>query len=105
MSKKTPSVILSDDLADKLAGVGGRIRAARMSRGVSLARLSDEAGCSELTLIRVERGAATVAMGTYARVLQALGLADDLDMIASLERGAAVGVEARSRRGRKRKDA
>ena len=49
-------------LAGTLADLGARIRGLRQQRGITLARLSEDAGCSELTLIRIEKGAPTVAM-------------------------------------------
>lgn len=44
--------------------------------------MAQRAGISRSTLVRVERGDAAVALGIYARVLQALGLEGDLDHIA-----------------------
>lgn len=69
-------------MAALLAGVGSRIREARRSRHISLSRMCEDIGCSELTMIRIERGAPTVAVGTYALVLQRLGLEKDLELLA-----------------------
>ena len=38
--------------------------------------------CSELTEARVEKGSPTVAIGTYLRILYALQLEDDIQLIA-----------------------
>ena len=38
--------------------------------------------CSELTEARVEKGAPTVAIGTYLRILYALQLEDDILLLA-----------------------
>lgn len=74
--------LLPSSLKSNLATVGEQIKLARLRRKLSLAKLSERAGCSELTLIRIEKGNPSVAIGTYARVLYGLGLSDDLLLIA-----------------------
>ena len=49
---------------------------------MTIALVADRAQCSELTVMRVEKGLPSVAIGTYLRVLWALQLADDIDLIA-----------------------
>jgi transcriptional regulator with XRE-family HTH domain len=44
--------------------------------------LAERAGTSRITLSKVERGDPSVTLGVYANVLQALGLADDLALLA-----------------------
>jgi len=76
------SLQLPTILKNNLATVGKQIKFARLRRKISLAQLSERAGCSELTLIRIEKGTPSVAIGTYARVLFGLGLSDDLLLLA-----------------------
>lgn len=65
-----------------LALVGEQIKLARCRRKISLRELSERAGCSQGTLIKVEKGDPTVAIGIYVRVLFGLGLHDDILAIA-----------------------
>jgi transcriptional regulator with XRE-family HTH domain len=66
-----------------LVGLGERIHAARLRRSLSAGLAAERAGISRKTLQRVERGDPAVALGIYARVLQALRLENDLEAIAS----------------------
>ncbi|HEX4914692.1 MAG TPA: helix-turn-helix transcriptional regulator [Vicinamibacterales bacterium] len=66
-----------------LQGLGDRIRTARLRRACSTETLAGRAGISRKTLFRVERGDSAVALGIYARVLQALGLEGDLEKVAA----------------------
>lgn len=66
-----------------LHGLGTRIRQARLRRSYSTETVAQRAGIARKTLYRVERGDHAVALGIYARVLQALGLESDLDHIAT----------------------
>jgi transcriptional regulator with XRE-family HTH domain len=66
-----------------IAGIGENIRKARLRRAYSLITVAQRAGIATKTLYRVERGDPAVAMGIYARVLQALRLENDLASIAA----------------------
>jgi DNA-binding XRE family transcriptional regulator len=65
-----------------MAGVGENIKMARLRRANSCEMIAQRAGITRKTLYRVERGDPAVAMGIYARVLQALRLENVLAMIA-----------------------
>lgn len=65
-----------------LLGFGERIRLARLRRDLSMVAVAEEAGLSRETLNKVERGDPGVALGSYARVLEVLGLAGDIDLWA-----------------------
>ena len=65
-----------------LEEMGEHIKLARKRRSLSIASIAERAQCSELTVIRVERGTPTVSIGIYARVLYALGLGDDILLVA-----------------------
>lgn len=66
-----------------LAQLGARLRDARLSRGVAARSLARQLGVSRTTLNAVEVGRASVTMGTYLRVMSALGLAADLVLLAT----------------------
>ena len=62
--------------------VGEQIRLARLRRNLSVAQVAERATCSPLTVSRIEKGAPTVAIGIYLRVLYALQLDDDILSLA-----------------------
>lgn len=69
-------------LEQKMQVVGEQIRLARLRRNLSVAQVAERATCSPLTVSRIEKGAPTVAMGIYLRVLYALQLDDDILSLA-----------------------
>ncbi len=62
--------------------VGEQIKLARLRRNLSVAQVAERATCSPLTVSRIEKGAPTVAIGIYLRVLYALQLDDDILLLA-----------------------
>ena len=80
MSRTAPTLL--PRLSRLLEGLGEHIRKARLRRAYSAQTVAQRAGISRKTLYRVEKGDSVVAIGTYARVLQALGMEDDLGRIA-----------------------
>jgi DNA-binding XRE family transcriptional regulator len=81
MARKIPSIL--PRLARTIAGVGENIKKARLRRAYSSATVAQRAGITRKTLYRVERGDPAVALGIYARVLQALRLENDLASIGA----------------------
>jgi transcriptional regulator with XRE-family HTH domain len=81
MPRKTP--LLLPRLSRVLADVGENIKRARLRRAYSSETVAQRAGITRKTLYRVERGDPAVALGIYARVLQALRLENDLSSIAA----------------------
>jgi transcriptional regulator with XRE-family HTH domain len=81
MARTSPALL--PRLARLLRGLGGNIRRARLRRAYTAATVAQRAGITRPTLARVERGDPAVALGIYARVLQALGLEGDLQHVAS----------------------
>lgn len=62
--------------------MGEQIKLARKRRTLSLAVIAERAQCTQLTLMRVEKGSPTVSIGIYARVLYALGLDESILLLA-----------------------
>lgn len=65
-----------------LAGLGERLRLARLRRGLTTSTVAARCGISRPTLAKVERGDAAVTAGTYLRVMSVYGLADDVGAMA-----------------------
>ena len=82
MTKTTKGTLLPRKLTANLSIVGEQIKLARLRRNLSIAQIAERATCSELSVIRVEKGSATVAIGIYLRVLYALQLDEDILLIA-----------------------
>ena len=82
MSKTTIGTKLPRKLEDKMKVVGEQIRLARLRRDLSIAQVAERATCSPVTISRVEKGAPTVAIGIYLRVLYALQLDDYILLLA-----------------------
>ena len=82
MSKSTMDTKLPRKLEEKMKVVGEQIKLARLRRDLSLTQVAERATCSPLTVSRIEKGIATVAIGIYLRVLYALQLDDDILLLA-----------------------
>ncbi len=82
MGKMTMGTKLPRKLEKKMQIVGEQIRLARLRRNLSIAQVAERATCSPVTINRVEKGAPTVAIGIYLRVLYALQLDDDILLLA-----------------------
>ncbi len=66
-----------------IENMGEQIKLARLRRNLSAELVAERAGISRATLWAVEKGSPSVAMGSYAAVLHALGGMDkDLELIA-----------------------
>lgn len=106
MTKRTNAVFLPRKVQQNLELMGEQIKLARKRRRLSLAAVAERAQCTQLTLIRIEKGAPTVSIGIYARVLYALGLADDLQLIAREDRAgnALVNIQIMKRNERKKEE-
>ena len=82
MAKSTMGTKLPRKLEQKMQTVGEQIKLARLRRNLSIAQVAERATCSPLTVSRIEKGAPTVAIGIYLRVLYALQLDDDILSLA-----------------------
>ncbi len=67
----------------QLAGLGERLRTARLRRALSAETVSERADISRPTLAKIEQGDASVTLGNYLQVLRVLGLDGDLAAIAA----------------------
>ena len=74
--------ILLPKQAKILANLGENIKLARLRRKLTAGQVAERAGISRRTLVSVEKGAPTVAMGIYMQVLFVLGLSDDMLNVA-----------------------
>ena len=81
MPKKT--IILLPETLEYLKQMGIQIKNARLRRRISADLVAERAGISRGTLVSIEKGSPTVAIGCYAAVLHALNYMDrDLLLIA-----------------------
>lgn len=85
-----------------LLQLGDRLRSLRKSRKLSAVELARRVGISRTTLSAVEAGDPGPSMGTYLRVMSALGIAGDLALLAgdTFEPAPAGTAAAHSRRAR-----
>lgn len=65
-----------------LEKVGENIKLARKRRRLTSMIVSERAGIDRTTLVRIEKGEASVSMGAYFNVLRVLGLQEDFMKIA-----------------------
>ena len=79
MKKKT---ILLPKQKRILETLGENIKYARLRRKLSTEQVSERANISRKTLYEIEKGSATVSIGSYLQVLFVLGLAEDLNLVA-----------------------
>lgn len=66
-----------------LAQLGENLKFARLRRKLSAEMVAERAGISRATLVKIEQGSPSVAMGHYASVLNTLGLGQDIARLAS----------------------
>ena len=79
---KTKKALLVPKTVKIMNTVGEQIRLARLRRKLSVELVAERAGVSRTTVWKVEKGNPSVAIGIYAKVLNAIGLQDDLLLIA-----------------------
>ena len=66
-----------------LTELGARIRLARLRRGLTTTAVAQRAGISRTSLYNTEAGDPGASLGTYLRVLAALGLDGDFNALAA----------------------
>lgn len=73
---------MPDEVIAQIAALGLRVRQARVHRKWRREDLAMRANLSRTAIEAVERGAPTTGLGTYLRVLWAMGLNAELDLLA-----------------------
>ena len=81
---KTPPAAV----ADALKRFGGNIRTARLRRKIRIEDLAQRIGVSRFALAKAEKGKPTSSIVVYMGALWALGLLDDLNLLADPDRDA-----------------
>ena len=76
------AVVLLPSVQRVLTELGENIKLARLRRGLSSELMAERAGISRATLVNVEKGSPSVAMGIYMSVLNTLGLEKDMLLVA-----------------------
>lgn len=66
-----------------LEQMGENIKLARKRRKLTAVQVAERAGIARSTLYLIEKGEASVAMGSYFNVLRVLGLQDDFLKLAA----------------------
>ena len=80
MKTKTPRPFPSVDR--QLKAFGLRLREARLRRDISTVLFCERMNVSRDTLNRLEKGDASIAIGTYLRALRILGMDKDFEAVA-----------------------
>jgi transcriptional regulator with XRE-family HTH domain len=81
MSSKPPVIFPQEQRL--LAAFGERLRLARLRRKLTTTTVAQRAGISRTSLYNAESGDGGVTMGTYLRILAALGLEGDIAALAA----------------------
>lgn len=79
---KTSKFTVMPTVQKALKHLGENIKLARLRRKLSTEQVSQRAGISRPTLLAIEKGSSSVAMGSYAMVLFILNLEKDLLHVA-----------------------
>ena len=66
-----------------MAGFGEDLRLARLRRQLSAEVVAERAGISRATLVKIEAGDPSVAMGSYFQVLRVMGLEQGFSSLAA----------------------
>ncbi|MBE6004532.1 MAG: helix-turn-helix domain-containing protein [Lachnospiraceae bacterium] len=74
--------LLFPKTAKKLQTVGEQIKLARLRRHLTAEDVAERARVGRSTVVEIEKGSPSVSMGMYLAVLNALGLQDDILLLA-----------------------
>jgi transcriptional regulator with XRE-family HTH domain len=75
-------VVIYPNMAKTLSIMGEQIRLARLRRNITVDTVVNRSGVSRATVWKIEKGDPSVSIGAYTRVLNAIGMLDDLLLIA-----------------------
>ena len=81
MPKKT--IVLLPETEKILEQMGLQIKYARLRRKLTSELVAERAGISRATLVSIEKGSPSVAMGCYANIIGSLGLINDFTVVCS----------------------
>jgi transcriptional regulator with XRE-family HTH domain len=81
MAKRTPPT--HPRLQRQTEALGQRLRDARMRRSMTQEMMAERVGVSIPTIAKLENGDPSTSVATVLRVLNVLGLADDIDAIGA----------------------
>lgn len=81
MSKRTPPT--HPQARRQIAALGTRLRAARLRRKMTQPMLAERVGVSVPTIGKLEDGDPSTSLATMLRVLTILGMAEDIDLLAT----------------------
>lgn len=76
------AVLLLPKIQKNIEIMGNQIKLARLRRKLSVELVAKRAGVSRASVWAVEKGSPSVAIGIYAAVLLAIGMPDELTLIA-----------------------
>ena len=74
--KQKRTLALLPEIQDNLIILGNQIRDKRLRKKITTTEMAERVGISRMTLLAVEKGTGTVAIGIYATVLHALDGSD-----------------------------
>lgn len=80
MTKK--KIVLLPKTRRIITELGENIKLARLRRKLSAVQVAERANINRGTLFSIEKGSATVSIGSYIQVLQVLGLEKDFLLLA-----------------------
>lgn len=81
MSSTLPFISVVDQ--QLLLQLGERLRRIRIRQGLTTVQTAESAGLSRMTLRAVEAGEPTPSIGSYLRVMRALGVSQDIALLAT----------------------
>lgn len=67
----------------RLIALGDRLRMARLRRKMTQTMLAERVGVSRQTILKLEDGNPATSLATLLRVLSALGMGEDVDVLAA----------------------
>lgn len=70
----------------QLQQLGERLRLARWRRRLSTAVVARRAGITRSSLYKIEAGYLSLTLGTFIRIMAVLGLSEDLDALAAVDK-------------------
>ena len=83
INKSLKVELCNANIEEALKILGNNIKRARLRRNISSAELAKNCDISRSTLVSIEKGSPSVAMGHYANIIGSLGLINDFTVVCS----------------------